>query len=261
MDILLSRITALSTQYQALTAHRTAPPGIETDKWYNIVAPVNETDDTTSIMLYGAIGGWFGLEAREFVKELNDIKTAKIDVHINSPGGSIFDGAAIYTALKSHSAEITAYVDGIAASAASFIAMAADKIIISSAGTMMIHDGAGLTWGNEADHLVTAKLLGKLSNTIANLYARRAGGTAQEWRDAMLMDNGAGTWYNAKEAVEAGLADETDDDEEEEETTSNRNPIAPVAVLPDPIATQPVETDPWDITPEDFRQMMKGISA
>lgn len=243
----LAQVQALCAQYETRLP---APPddaiarlNISADKWYNFE---NQSEDTTSVMLYGAIGGWFGVTAQDFVKELRDIQTKNIHVHINSPGGGIFDGAAIYTALRQHPANVTAYVDGIAASAASFIAMAADEyvpakngqessggIIISHAGTMMIHDGHGFTFGNRDDHVTAAELLDKLSNTIAGIYARRAGGSSDEWRERMLADRGVGTWYTASEAVDVGLADRVDDDTEPDEeppdTEEPEDKIRPLA--------------------------------
>lgn len=216
-DPFLAQVGAIHSQYRARTSrrpHAAIPSGVR-DDWYNIVN--NADTDSADIMLYGAIGGWFGVDADEFVTELRSISARNINLHINSPGGSIFDGAAIYTSLKRHSATITAYIDGLAASAASFIAMAADKIVVSRAATMMIHDGLCLTYGNRDDHAVSVELLDKLSNTIADLYAHRAGGTPEEWRERMLRNSGDGTWYTAKEAIAAGLADELDDPDPEEE--------------------------------------------
>src|SRR5258708_4947099 len=153
--------------------------------------------------------GWFGITAEELVSELADLE-GDIEVHINSPGGSEFDGMAIYNALASRPGNVTTVVDGIAASAASTIAMAGRPRLMSPGGMMMIHDATAMCMGNEADMLDTARMLAKISDNIAGVYAAHSGKTAAEWRDAM---RGAGqqgweSWYTAQEAVDAGLADE-----------------------------------------------------
>jgi len=159
--------------------------------------------DEASVFIYNDIG-YFGTTADDFVKQLNSITAPKINVHINSEGGEVFDGIAIHTALSMHSAHVTTHVDGIAASAASFIAMAGDTIKIARNATMMVHDASTLAWGNEADMISCAKLLGKLSDNIADMYAEQAGGTVENWRAIMREE----TWYTGQEAKAAGLVDE-----------------------------------------------------
>jgi ATP-dependent protease ClpP protease subunit len=177
--------------------------------WYEIR---NETD-RARVDLYDVIG--WDVTPAEFVRDLAAITAPVIELHVNSPGGVIFDGLTIYNALRDHPARVEAIVDGLAASAASWIVQAGETVTMNRFSQMMIHDGLGLTIGNEADHLETAALLGRLSNTIAAIYAARAGGTVEAWRDAMRAENGSGTWYSAQEAVDAGLADDlvADDDE------------------------------------------------
>lgn len=176
--------------------------------WYRIGA-VDGESSRTKVYLYGEIGGWWdGIDANQFVRDLDAIGNAGIDLHINSGGGSVFDGIAIYAALKNHASDVTSVVDSLAASAASFIAMAGNTIKIEKPGRMMIHDAQGLALGNAGDMRTMADLLDELSSTIAEIYADRAGGTADEWRSAMLTDNGLGRWYTASQAVDAGLADE-----------------------------------------------------
>lgn len=162
-----------------------------------------QTGDGADVYIYDEIGFW-GTTASDFVTQLNNLDVSKINVHINSPGGEIFDGLAIFNALDKHDAEVTVYVDALAASAASFIAQAGDKIVMSQGAMMMIHDGSGLVWGNAADMRQTADLLDKLSDNIASIYADAAGGTTEEWRELMRAE----TWYTADEAVAANLADE-----------------------------------------------------
>lgn len=170
--------------------------------WFKIT---NKADsDTTEIEIMDEIGGWWGTTARDFVNQLKKIDTPKIRLHLNSPGGEVFDGVAIYNALRGHDAEVTVIVESLAASAASFIAQAGDKIIMNRGSTMMIHDGLAFCIGNEADMLKTASVLDTVSNNIADIYAARAGGSQEEWRAFMREE----VWYTAQEAVDAGLADE-----------------------------------------------------
>src|SRR5690606_8034659 len=103
-----------------------------------------------------------------------------------------------------HQAHVTVIVDSLAASIASVIAMAGDRVVMAKNATMMIHDGHGLSIGNAADMREMADLLDKVSDNIASVYAERAGGDVAEWRERMRAE----TWYSADEAVSAGLADE-----------------------------------------------------
>lgn len=167
--------------------------------WYRIE---NKTG-TPEVYIYDEIG-YFGVTASDFVRDIGAIKATNFDLHINSPGGDVFDGLAIYNSIKNHPAEITAYVDGLAASAASFIAMAANKVVMARNSEMMIHDAHGLAVGNSEDMRTLADLLDKNSDNIADIYAQKAGGTVTGWRKAMKAE----TWYSADEAVKAGLADE-----------------------------------------------------
>lgn len=195
--------------------------------WFRVEnATVDENtagSDKTVVYIYDEIGSsWWGesTSASDFVKLLSDIKSSEIELHLNSPGGDIFDGFAIYNALKAHSATVTVIVDAMAASAASFIAQAGDKIIMTKASTMMIHDGSAGVWGPAATMREVADLLDKFSNIVADIYASRAGETSEFWRNLMVEE----VWYNAQEAVDAGLADEVgaDTKKTDQEAAQNR---------------------------------------
>lgn len=173
--------------------------------WYRVG---NATADAAEVFIYGPIDSWDGISADAFVRDLKAITAKTIHLGINSPGGLVFDAVAIYSALKNHPATVNVSVDGIAASAASFVAMAGDTIAIEKPAKMMIHDAAGLVLGNAADMRTMADLLDELSNTIAGIYSDRAGGTVASWRTAMKAE----TWYGAAEAVKAGLADRVAND-------------------------------------------------
>ena len=159
--------------------------------------------DTTRIDLMAEIGYW-GVTAQDFVDEILAISSKNIELHVNSPGGDVFDGVAIMNAIADHPATVNVIVDGIAASAASFLAMAGDTVKMNRGSQMMIHDASGFCYGNAADMADTQALLDRISDLIAGIYAERAGGTAESWRDLMRAE----TWYSASEAVTAGLADE-----------------------------------------------------
>ncbi|MEU4590050.1 head maturation protease, ClpP-related [Micromonospora aurantiaca (nom. illeg.)] len=152
-------------------------------------------------------GGYWGISAKEFnqaLAELGDVD--QIHLHINSPGGEVWEGVAILNALRRHPAQVTAIVDGLAASAASFIAVGADRTIMGRNTQMMIHDAWGIGIGPAADMRDLADRLDKISNNIAGMYATKAGGELDGWRDLMVAE----TWYDAEEAVAAGLADEVE---------------------------------------------------
>lgn len=185
--------------------------------WYSIRNQTSD-EDTTEIMVYDVIGGWFGVEASEFLRELSDITTSNIHVRINSPGGDVYDSIAIHNALMMHPAKVTVYVDSLAASGASVIAMAGDEIVMLPGSQMMIHDALMYTVGNEDELHADADFLGHQSQNIAGFYAAKAGGTPDEWRTRMKAE----TWLFAQEAVDLGLADKVfakplpDDDDENE---------------------------------------------
>lgn len=168
--------------------------------WYRIE---NRAADVAQVYLFDEIG-WFGVTAADFVDDLREVTAGRIELHINSPGGDVFDGVAIYNALLDHAAAVDVVVDSLAASAASFIAQAGDTVAMNRGAQMMIHDAWGLSIGNASDMRELADLLDRQSDNIAAIYADRAGGTVAQWRDLMRDE----TWFNADEAVDAGLADE-----------------------------------------------------
>jgi ATP-dependent protease ClpP protease subunit len=176
--------------------------GIEAQSWYRITNATSP--DEAEVMLYDEIGGWYGATADEFIADLRGISSPNLRVRINSPGGSVFEGIAIANALRSHPANVTIQVDSVAASIASVIAMAGDRVEMAPNAMIMIHEASGVCLGNAADMEEMAQLLALISDNIADAYASRAGGTRDQWREAMRAE----TWYLPDAAVEAGLADE-----------------------------------------------------
>ncbi|ORL01557.1 head maturation protease, ClpP-related [Prescottella equi] len=190
--------------------------------WYRIVNSADTETGAAEVMIYDEIGYW-GVTAADFASDLKAIDSGTLTVHLNSPGGEVYDGIAILNALRNHKATVTVIVDGIAASAASFIAMAGDEIIMCRNAELMIHDSWGWCSGNAEEMTKAAAELDRVSDNIASIYAERAGGTAEEWRALMREE----TWYSAQEAVDAGLADrvaakEAPDDGEDDTEASNR---------------------------------------
>lgn len=168
--------------------------------WYRIKALA---DEPSQLHIYDEIG-FFGVTAGDMIADLAGIK-GDLEVHLNTPGGEVFDGIAIYNALRQRDGIVRVVIDSLAASIGSVIAMAADpgNLIIAKNASMMIHDGFGMGIGNAKDLRDLADLLDKTSDNIASIYADRTGQPAAQWRDAMLAE----TWYVGQEAVDAGLAD------------------------------------------------------
>lgn len=164
------------------------------------------------LMIYGRIGGggWFdeGISAADVAALLREAGPGSIDVRINSGGGDVFDGVAIHSLLARHPGTVTVYVDGLAASAASFIMLAGHRIVAARNSFVMIHDAMTGTYGNGDTHRAAADLLDKVSANIADMYAERAGEDVEHWRNLMTVNGEDGTWYTGQEALDAGLVDE-----------------------------------------------------
>lgn len=168
----------------------------------------NAATKTLELVIFGRIGqGFFeeGVDAADIVKKLAATPDAKaVNVRINSGGGSAFDGIAIHSALKRYKGDVVVHVEGLAASAASVIAMAGDTINIATGGMIMIHSASTATGGNAKELRKQAETLAKLDEQMANIYIDRTG---QSLKDVLALME-AETWFTAEEAVEAGLADE-----------------------------------------------------
>lgn len=163
--------------------------------------------DVSEIWLYDEIGkDWFGegVTAKDFIAELTAIKSPKIDLHINSPGGQVFEGAAIYNAIKRHPAAVTTHIDGIAASIASVIALAGSTVRMASNAMFMMHNPSGMTIGTSEDMRKTADVLDKVRETMVGAYAEKSGQSA----DAIIALLNDETWLGAEEAKAAGFVDE-----------------------------------------------------
>ena len=169
---------------------------------------LNKAAKTAEILIYEQIGRDYwsdeGIAAKDFaadLKALGDVKD--ITLRLNSPGGSVFEGLVIHNLLKAHQANVTVYIDGIAASIASVIAMCGDKIIMPENAMMMIHDPSGLVIGNADDMRKMADTLDKIKESIKTAYKRTM--MTDEEIDEMMK---AETWLTAADAVDKGFADE-----------------------------------------------------
>jgi ATP-dependent Clp endopeptidase proteolytic subunit ClpP len=212
--------------------------------WYSIKSVAAET---VEVAIYDEIGYW-GVTASDFVNELSGVDAKNITLRVNSPGGDVFDGLAILNSLRNHPATVNVMVDGLAASAASFIAMAGDSVTMAPNSMMMIHEASGLCMGNAVDMRELADLLDKTSANIADIYSRRSGRPADEHRSAMRSE----TWYSDQEAVDAGLADTVLGSESQAENK------ATVAVIKAETGPETVSWDDLDIDLEAIRSALKG---
>jgi ATP-dependent protease ClpP protease subunit len=166
--------------------------------WYTIRARASGTE----VLIYDEIGA-YGVSAKGFLAELGALPDGvPIDLRLNSPGGSVFDAVAIFNALKRHAGVVTVWIDGIAASAASYIAMAGDEIVMPENAFLMIHDPSGLVMGTAADMREMADTMDKIAGCMIRGYAGRSGGSEEEIAALMAAE----TWFDAEAAIAAGLA-------------------------------------------------------
>lgn len=167
--------------------------------WYTIRARASGAE----VLIYDEIGA-YGVTAKGFLAELGALPNdAAIDLRLNSPGGSVFDAVAIFNALKRHAGEITVWIDGIAASAASYIAMAGDTVVMPQNAFLMIHDPSGLVMGTAEDMRSTAEALDKVKGSLIQGYAAKSGKPDDEIAALMAAE----TWLDAQEALELGFID------------------------------------------------------
>jgi ATP-dependent Clp protease protease subunit len=163
------------------------------------------------IWLYDQIGESFwggGISSKTFQKELSALgKVTTLNVRINSPGGDVFDGLAIYNQLKAHPARVVVDVDGLAASIASVIAMAGDEIRMAANSMMMIHNPHGMAMGDAGEMQRVAALLQQVKGSLSDTYAARTGQTQAQLNDWM----DAETWMSAETAVQHGFSDTVTD--------------------------------------------------
>lgn len=238
---LTNRATSLAAK--ARDARKAAPGAVPPSA---SIAPAKVSDGVATLRLYDYIdgeGGYWGISAEEVAEALDNIEgtVERIDLRINSGGGAVWDGLAILNQLRTRTEPVRAIVDGVAASAASFIAVACDEVVMMPNARMMIHDALGLCIGQAVDMREYADFLDDSSQNIAEIYATKAGGSADEWRQTMTANGLIGQWYSSQEAVGAGLADSVWESSKVGQP-DDRTPAA--AAAPDEPAAEATEETP-----------------
>lgn len=199
------------------------------------------TDEAT-IYLYDMIvdseadAEWYGgVSAEAFVKQLAQLEASTIHLRVNSPGGSVFGGRAMENALRQHKANVIAHVDGLAASAASFVIMGADKIEMAQGAFLMIHKAWNIVWGNADDMRQQADLLDQIDGSLAQTYATRTGISVDKITSMMAEE----TWIEAASAVEQGFADSVAESTRKSDGATNAWDLAAFNHPPAQKAAQP----------------------
>lgn len=265
--------TAAVAHFMATAA--TPPAKAAPRDWFRFVT--NKAAKTAEVYIYGDIGETFwgdGVSAQAFVDELNAIDADELAIRINSPGGSAWDGMAIANAIIRHPAKTTTWIDGLAASAASIVAVAGDEVVVSKYGQAMLHNARAIVMGTAKDMREVAKQLDGLNATMATYYADRSSSDDDPAAFARAMERE--TWYNADEMLAAGLATRIDDSAVREEVESavatamagtaehyrySGRPAAPAPVTKETrMATKDdlakrLGKDPADVTDEDLYKL------
>jgi ATP-dependent protease ClpP protease subunit len=175
-------------------------PSPHNKNWYRFENNIGS--DETTLFIYDEISS-YGISAQAFASDLGQVKSSTINLRVNSPGGDVFDGCTIHNLLKEHPATVKAQVDGLCASIASVIVMAADKITMAKNAMMMIHNASGICWGNAHDMTQMADVLAKIDKMIVTTYADRTGCGKRDLTTMMAAE----TWMNAEEAKAKGFCD------------------------------------------------------
>lgn len=215
--------------------------------WYRIEA---KADDEAEIIVYDVIG-WPFIEADAFVRELSGIKASKIKLRINSPGGDVFDGMAIFNALKDHPARVTTQIDGLAASMGSVLALAGDEVTAHKNAMMMIHNAWVLAIGDRNELVKTAALLEQIDGNILDIYYAKAGHSKRDLKQ-MMNDE---TWFKASEAKEFGLVDRVL--ESDSQARANFN-LTIYSNVPDGIGS---EREGRDLTEREIERALRDAGA
>ena len=173
------------------------------EKWYNIQ---NKAGKPADVYIFDEIGT-YGITAQEFITDIKDLKDTPINLRINSLGGDVFDGMAMYNVIKRREAKTTVYIEGIAASIATIISLGADEVVMAENSLFMIHNAWGGTMGEAKDMRKTADTLEKITGELTDIYRKKTGLSYDAL--AEMMDEE--TWLNANEALEMGFIDTISD--------------------------------------------------
>ena len=172
--------------------------------WYSINGEASAK--AADVYIFDEIGA-FGINAQSFISEIKDYKGTPLNVHLNCVGGDVFEGMAIYNVLKKRSARTTVYIEGIAASMGSVVALAADEVIMAENSLFMIHNAWGGAMGEADDLKKTADVLEKISNEIASIYVKKTNLPLNKVKEMMDEE----TWLNAQEALDLGFINSISD--------------------------------------------------
>lgn len=160
--------------------------------------------DSADIYIYGDIGGWWdGIQPEDVAREIAALDVETLNVHVNSPGGLVFDGIAIYNSFAAHSAKVIMNVEGIAASIASVIVMAGDEVRIGESANIMIHKPWSFVIGDADDMRQEGAILDNLEQAIVDIYAARTELDDEKLKNWMAAE----TWFRGQQAVDSGFAD------------------------------------------------------
>ena len=173
------------------------------EKWYNIQ---NKAGETADIYIFDEIGT-YGVTAQDFISEIKGLKDMPINLRINSLGGDVFDGMAMYNVIKRREAKTTVYIEGIAASIATIIALGADEVIMAENSLFMIHNAWGGTSGEAKDMRKTAETLDKITSELTDIYVKKTGLSFEAISEMMDEES----WLNAQEAFDLGFIDTISD--------------------------------------------------
>lgn len=201
----------------------------------------------TVVLIMGEIG--WEVTAQGVLDTLNAAGGADLDIRINSPGGSAFEGFAIFNMLARYPGRKSVTVESVAASAASFIAMAGDDIIMAPASFLMIHNSMGMTMGDRQAHAATIAVLERIDATMAGIYAKRTGGTVEAMQALM----NAETWFTADEAVTQGFADRVEEPVLQPDAAARTTPRAAALIkafahAPAAVLAMAAQPSPPDVT-------------
>jgi len=173
------------------------------EKWYNIQ---NKAGETADIYIFDEIGT-YGVTAQDFISEIKGLKDMPINLRINSLGGDVFDGMAMYNVIKRRESKTTVYIEGIAASIATIIALGADEVIMAENSLFMIHNAWGGTSGEAKDMRKTAETLDKITSELTDIYVKKTGLSYDTLAEMMNEES----WLNAQEAFDLGFIDTISD--------------------------------------------------
>jgi ATP-dependent Clp endopeptidase proteolytic subunit ClpP len=201
-------LTALISEGQRIP--RQPQPTVPLARWPHPIEPRLELraeaeSGVADLWIYGTIGGWFGKTAEEIIAELRALQNVqRVRVHINSPGGDVFEGLAIYNTLREFPAKVETFIEGVAASIASIIALAGkDGVTMLAPSLLMIHEPHALAFGTAEDMRGMARLLDKAASVLADTYATRTGHPKSVIRAWMAEEK----WFEPEEAKAEGFID------------------------------------------------------